>query len=776
MSDNGGQRVTGAVGRIAGAALAVALAVPILAACTPDAPAEGDAGAGESRAQALATLTAVSADAGSAAAAPGDLAQAPPPDVAGPTADEGMLESIRATQAIADATAGIADVNALVDSMPVLATFTPAPRPARPDGAVVYLRGGAFQRADAGGDGTETLDLDDDMPAVWSPPDDPGRAWASEDGRRVAMYVGTDAEMWTMDADGDDNRRVSGPNLPTDEHVVTVGDAEQTVRLRPGTDYTLVAVPGGTEPLSVLVDDNSRHIRGEARLRIVHAADIHRDRTLVALVGDVPVGRPMAFGQASGDDRVYAGQLSIELRDEDNNQLAWLPAFPAGDRELKTVFLHGSDELLAYETSYEPGTPPSGNARVRLFNATGAPIDAVLEDGTVLAQDLEPGALGPYATVAAVLGVDEREDARITLYGLRGEQPVAWSPDGDRLAFVGIGDGQVDLYVGTGDGAATRLTRDDAQDRNPVWSPAGRRLVWESVDEGFDIHELRLWSGSGSPRTVDMTPVREAMGWPDTANIQFPGGFGWVDEETLYFYPKSDRGAGGLWLADGATGAPRQLFAGSVTEPDFSQDAAAWAFVPADRPGEIVVLTADGRESTIARGQAHHPLWSPDGRQISWVEGESTSGEGWRLHVVNADGTNDRVLTDWWPLLQTDPPVPGPKAKRWWLDDGRRIAFTRAGRDYGAAERSGPFGAGQAGDDIENLWIVAVDGESAPVQATDLTRVFYLGQLQESPDRSALALVGFSYRDRSQQLWTLPAAGGKPTKIDGGVRWYYWER
>jgi Tol biopolymer transport system component len=207
----------------------------------------------------------------------------------------------------------------------------------------------------------------------------------------------------------------------------------------------------------------------------------------------------------------------------------------------------------------------------------------------------------------------------------------------------------------------------------------------------------------------------------------------------------------------------------------FSPQAKAWALVPKDKPGQLITVDVNGKTKTIVASNANAPLWSPDGTMISWVEGDPLSSRGWRIHVIRADGSGDRVLTDWLPLLQSEPPVPGPKAKRVWVGNGKQIVFNLVGRDYGAAERAG-IGGAKAGDDIENLWIVPVDGSARPHQATDLTRVFYLRDAVPSPDGDTLAVVGFSYLDRVQQLWTLPAAGGKPTKIDADVRWVAWER
>lgn len=738
----------------------------LVAGCNRGTAGEDPAGSVQ-RSEALATLTAA---AGAAAAAPGSTL----PSVVDVEPSGVDSAAARQTRAAADATAGIADVGALVDQQVPLATFTPGGAGVQSGSRLLYARGGALRVAGAGGGASEPLLEAEAAPALWTPPEDPGRAWQTEDGRKVAFFAGPDAELWMADVRSGSATRLSGPNLPTDMHEMSVLGRMEEVRLRPGQDYTVVCLPAGDTPLAVFVDDNSRHVRGEARLRVIHASPYYRDDSIDARVNGVSIGRIMAYGRDTGDGRVASGQVQIELLDDRGASLALLPSFTAADKDLKTVFLYGTKQLEAFETSYEPGSPPSGNARVRVFNATDGPVDVTIDGLTNLAKGLASGGIGDYVSVPSVLSLDDRERARMTLYGLRSsEEPVAWSPNGDRIAFVGVADGRVDLYVADTEGNVERLSDDANSDINPRWAPDGKALVWESVDDSYDVHHVRVWRDGGAV-TLDLGAIAEEMNWPENANIQFPGGIDWADDRRIFLYPKAAEGAAGLWLleSDGSGGA--QLVSSAVTEVRFSREAQAWALAVADRPGELVAVDLEGRQTVVASGEAHFPIWSPDGGAICWAEGASTSTDGWRLHVVDADGTNDRVLTDWLPILQEQPPVPGPNAKRWWLDDAGKIAFTRAGRDYGAAERAGGFGSVTAGNDIENVWIVATDGKSAPVQATDLTQVFYLSRLAESPDGKALALVGFSYQDRSQQLWTLPSSGGKPTKIDGDTRWFAW--
>ena len=128
------------------------------------------------------------------------------PGGAGPTAENPEMQAQNA-KAQANATAGIADVTELLKTIPRLATFTPEPGGTRNSGELVYLRNGGFYRAEASASGGKPLPLQNpDMPPVWAPPDDPGKAWLSPDGKRVAFFAGPDAAMWVMGIDGQGNR------------------------------------------------------------------------------------------------------------------------------------------------------------------------------------------------------------------------------------------------------------------------------------------------------------------------------------------------------------------------------------------------------------------------------------------------------------------------------------------------------------------------------------------------------------------------------------------
>lgn len=105
----------------------------------------------------------------------------------------------------------------------------------------------------------------------------------------------------------------------------------------------------------------------------------------------------------------------------------------------------------------------------------------------------------------------------------------AWSPDGRRIAFSGVRDGNGkwcyeqcfisgEIYVMESDGTnLERLTRNRGNDAAPSWSPDGSRIVFESnrnvrdapPSQGTEIYSIRAdgscltWLTNGSPSSGD---------------------------------------------------------------------------------------------------------------------------------------------------------------------------------------------------------------------------------------------------------------------------------
>ena len=82
---------------------------------------------------------------------------------------------------------------------------------------------------------------------------------------------------------------------------------------------------------------------------------------------------------------------------------------------------------------------------------------------------------------------------------------MAWSPDGKKLAFIGLMDGpSADLYLyDTTSKKISRVTKDSSQNYQPIWSPDGKNIIVfgvESFGTGGGLTMAGVWlvKGDGS--------------------------------------------------------------------------------------------------------------------------------------------------------------------------------------------------------------------------------------------------------------------------------------
>jgi TolB protein len=95
---------------------------------------------------------------------------------------------------------------------------------------------------------------------------------------------------------------------------------------------------------------------------------------------------------------------------------------------------------------------------------------------------------------------------RVTFQGSFNTDPV-WSPNGNKIAFVGRNGGRFDVFVVNIDGTGMmRLTQDMGDNEDPSWSPDGNYIAFSSTRTGSaeiwmttvdGHHQVQLTKGGG---------------------------------------------------------------------------------------------------------------------------------------------------------------------------------------------------------------------------------------------------------------------------------------
>lgn len=509
----------------------------------------------------------------------------------------------------------------------------------------------------------------------------------SPDGRRILFkrsFAGT-TSIYVMDRDGR-NGRALGPGdnemwSPDGARFAYVERAEILVREVDGSAVARVA----TGFLPSWSPDGSR-------LAFV--------RVLAQGVGFFVVGADGRGERRVASGHTYGGAVTDAPRWSPDGRRLAVQSGEVGGRAFVTVVDVETGDARRLTPGVHPRWSPDGSLiAFAAQDQRNVPVSVVAPDGSGL-RALATGPAGPSAFDDFPAWSPNGRRLAFLRRGVRGEQVFVVGVDGTGLRRVTresprsvffqydgpswlngrtvvfsshLLDNDFDLYSVRSDGVALlRLTANDVDEREPVWSPDGRRIAFTRGREGRSA----IWTmaaGGRDARRASPSSAGSAVSpsWsPDGRQIAFAG----VYRSAAALFVVNADGSGLRRVRGPSDGGTADV---SVDwSPDGSRLVYAWEPTPSHL---FVVSVRGGRPRKLTRGGSENlsPRWSPDGRTVAFVRVTSCGRSCDRAALTTVVVGRSRLRR----LVENafDPS---------WSADGSRFVFTHGGR-IATARRDG---------------------------------------------------------------------------------------
>jgi TolB protein len=253
----------------------------------------------------------------------------------------------------------------------------------------------------------------------------------------------------------------------------------------------------------------------------------------------------------------------------------------------------------------------------------------------------------PYGHLFAV-NPDGSGLVDLTPAGYTDVRSFAWAPDGRRIAFSALKDGEVrppEIFVMKPGGEVVRLTHNYLPDSQPTWSPDGRSIAFTSIRTGLSqIYRMRA-DGSRQRRLTNAFGNCDMPAWSPRGNlIAFHCAM--VPEKVSVMRPDGTHIRTLLRRRNTVEYSPAWSPNGRVIA------LARHLLGPSWRGLGIWTIRPDGSSLHRVIGKGGWPAYSPDGRWIAFVWERDGNQE---LYKVRASGQGLVQLTNTYGVTEGSP-------------------------------------------------------------------------------------------------------------------------
>jgi len=331
------------------------------------------------------------------------------------------------------------------------------------------------------------------------------------------------------------------------------------------------------------------------------------------------------------------GKHFLFLEERANGSLPTLEAGSLGSMKAMPVLTLPADSSVVYVDGYLLYSK-GGSLEAQPFDPKS--LKTTGHAKTIATNVSSVGEVGPtgYAAVSAAGGgllvyrssisrlsqltvVDRSGKTLGTIGPARGYSSPQLSPDRKKIA-VSIPDpqnpGQSSLWiVDVATGSLTRLTYDKHDNMNPIWSPDGRWIYFQSNADGpYNIYRKRA-DGSGPEELVRRSPSLEGA----TSFAE--------DGKNLLFDDLSAETGADIWYLPREAGAKAKVFLSTPADEEaavFSPDG-KWVAYESDENGSgdfevfVAPFPPNGSKWQVSSNGGYWPLWGPDGHELYFISG-----------------------------------------------------------------------------------------------------------------------------------------------------------